>query len=283
MIPAEFEYQRVSTVDEALALLRRDPEAKLLLGGHSLLPLMKLRLARPSQLIDVSRIPELRTIDYEGDRVTVGAGIRYYEVLGDTRMDEVMPIMRQAVSVIADPQVRHRGTIGGSAAHADPASDLAAVFLATGAQFRVRGMTGERMVAASDWYVGPLMSALGSDEVLVAVEFSRSLPQRQVYVKFPHPASGYPLAGVCALVDVSADGRVTKAQIAVTGAAVMPFRASEAEAVLDHERLDAKSAAEAARVGVQGGQYADDPQYPADYRKNLARVMIERALMKVAQ
>ncbi len=283
MIPAPFQYRRVFTVDEAIEALEHDTEAKLLLGGHSLLPLMKLRLARPSTLIDVAHVSELRTVDIEQDNLAIGAGVRYAEILGDTRLTEVMPVLRQSVSVIADPQVRHRSTIGGSAAHADPAADLPAVFLAAEARFQVRGPAGARQVPADQWFVAPLVSALGPEDVLISVHFSRPLPALQAYVKFPHPASGYALAGVAALLDLAANGRVGKARIAVTGAGVMPFRAEAAESALEGRPLDRDSIAAAARAGAEAGEYADDMHYSADYRKNLAEVMIRRALEKALQ
>lgn len=282
MIPARFGYQRVSTIDEALALSAQDSEAKYLAGGHSLIPLMKLRLAQPSRLVDVSRIAELRTIVYEPECLSLGAAVRYFEVLGDRRMMEVLPLMSEAVSVIADPQVRHRGTIGGSAVHADPTSDLAAVFLAAEARFRVRGPGGERVIPAHQWYVAPLISALEPREILLTVEFGRPLPAHQAYVKFPHPASGYALAGAAALIDQDGQGRVTKARIAVTGAGAMPFRAGSAEEVLLGRPLDSGLIAEAADAGAGDGEYEGDPQFPEDYRRNLARVMMNRALSKLA-
>lgn len=282
MIPASFRYRRAGSVDEAIEALRGDPEAKLLLGGHSLLPLMKLRLARPSLLVDVARIPELTSVDVDSDRILIGAGVRYAEILRDRRLSEAMPVLGQAVQVIADPQVRQRGTIGGSACHADPASDLPSVFLAADAVFHVRGSGGERQLSVDEWYVAPLITALAPDEVLVAVEFRRTMPKRQAYVKFPHPASGYALAGAAALLDIGGNGQVSRARIAVTGAGTMPFRASPAESVLEGRVLDSDSVSEAATAGAGAGEYEDDVQYPADYRKNLATVMIRRALEKLA-
>ncbi len=283
MIAAEIGYERAKTIEEALSLLSQDVDAKLLSGGHSLVPLMKLRLAQPSTLIDVSKIPELRTLDVESERITIGAGVRYFELLGDTRLEELMPVIAQATSVIADPQVRHRGTIGGAAVHADPTSDLAAVFLALEARFHIRSAAGRRIVPIEDWYLAPLTSALERDEMLVAVEFPRPIPRRQAYVKFSHPASGYALAGVAAIMDLTQHGLVQGAGIAVTGAATMPFRASTAEAWLQGRPLNAESVAMAAQVGADDGTYdADDGQYPAVYRKNLARVMLARALEKLA-
>lgn len=283
MIAAEIGYERAHTVEQALSLLDQDMDARLLSGGHSLIPLMKLRMAQPSTLIDVSKIPELRTLEVEAERIIVGAGVRYFELLGDTRLQELMPVIGQATSVIADPQVRHRGTIGGSAVHADPASDLAAVFLALRARFHVRSLVGQRVVPIEDWYLGPLTAALERNEMLVAVEFPRPIPSRQAYVKFSHPASGYALAGVAALAEISQHGLVQGARIGVTGAASMPFMASRAEAWLEGRPLNAESVTMAAQIGADDGIYgADDGQYPALYRKNLVRVMLGRALEKLA-
>lgn len=278
MIPAEFVYERAGTVDEALQAIAREPDAKLISGGHSLLPLMKLRLARPGRLVDVSAIADLRQIECEADRIVIGAAVRYHEVLADGRIGALMPVLHQACAVIADPQVRHRGTVGGSAAHADPASDLAAVFLATQAVFQVRGSSGERTVPASQWYLGPLMSALTPDEILTAVEFPLPAPSRQAYVKFPHPASGYALAGAAALVDIGPDGRATQVRIAVTGAATLPFRAVTAESRLSGRVIDQTAIDEAAEQEAAHQDYPDEVMYPSAYRKNLARVMMIRAL-----
>lgn len=282
MIPAPFRYTRASTVEDAIRALVSDSEAKLLSGGHSLLPLMKLRLARPSLLVDVTQIPELTTIGIASDMIGVGAAVRYVDILASNRVGEIMPVLGEAVRVIADPQVRHRGTIGGSAAHADPTSDLAAVFLATDAQFVAAGPHGERRIAADAWYVAPLVTALESDEVLVRIEIPRPLPSRQTYLKFPHPASGYALAGTAALLEVDADGRVSRARIAVTGAGVMPFRARTAEHRLEGQLITAGLVQDAALAGAGDGDYVGDRQYEEDYRQNLASVMIRRALERLA-
>lgn len=281
MIPAPFDYERVTTVEEAIRWLQDDPDAKLVAGGHSLIPLMKLRLARPSRLVDISRLPELRTVDVEAGKVAIGAGVRYHELADNRRLADVMPIIGQVTRVIADPQVRHRGTIGGSAVHADPGSDLAALFLATDAIFHVQGAGGARDIAAADWYMGALMAALGPDDVLTRVTFRRPLPSRQTYVKLPHPASGYALAGVVALADVDASGRIDSPRIGVTGAAVLPFRARSAERALQGQPLNQQTISEAAKAGADEGEYADDPLYSGEYRHQMAQVMISRALQKL--
>jgi carbon-monoxide dehydrogenase medium subunit len=283
MIPANFAYEQPKTVDDALSILSGDPDAKILSGGHSLLPLMKLRLVRPSRLVDISRVPELHLVEHHADRMVIGAAVKYHEILADRQLAEIAPILQQACAVIADPQVRHRGTIGGSAVHADPASDLAAVFLAADVRFRVRGAAGERLVPVSDWYLGPLLSALQSDEILMAVEFPRPLPARQAYLKFAHPASGYALAGAAALVDLRPDGRAHRVCVAVTGAAQQPFRARQTESQLAGRELNSTVVREAAALDAAAQEYPEDQLYPADWRRNLAAVMIVRALEKALQ
>ncbi|MCY0897828.1 MAG: xanthine dehydrogenase family protein subunit M [Firmicutes bacterium] len=283
MIPQSFRYHRAETVDEALRLLRQEPDAKILAGGHSLLPLMKLRLARPRLVIDIGRIAELSRVEVSRDRVVLGAMARYYQVASHEALAQVAPIMREAIAVIADPQVRHRGTVGGSAVHADPTADLAAVFLATDAEFVVRGSQGERRIAAQEWYVAPMMAALGADEMLCRIEWPLPLPAQQGYLKFPHPASGYALAGVAVLLSRAADGRVDAVHVAVTGAGDLPFRAESAEKALAGQWLEPRVIAAAAEQGAADGQYRDDGPYSAAYRQNLVRVMIQRALLKVSE
>ena len=280
MIPAPFRYTRAATVDEAMQVLKQDSDAKVLAGGHSLLPMMKLRLARPSHLVDVTRISELSTLKMSSDVVVVGAAVRY-AVLGQSRIAEVMPLLTEAVRLIADPQVRHRGTVGGSAAHADPASDLAAVFLATDALFVVASPRGIRRIPAAEWYVAPMVTALAADEMLVRVEFPQPQPARQTYLKFPHPASGYALAGVAAMLDIH-DGMIQQVRLAVTGAGAMPFRARSAEQLLAGRPLAAVRFEEAADAGAKDGEYLSDAQYSEEYRRNLACVMMRRALEKLA-
>ncbi|MCY0877477.1 MAG: xanthine dehydrogenase family protein subunit M [Firmicutes bacterium] len=283
MIPSAFRYRRAQTVAEALDLLRQEPEAKLLAGGQSLLPLMKLRLARPGTLVDISRIDELRRFEVRPDRVVIGAMVRYHQVLANAELRARLPLLPQAVAVIADPQVRHRGTVGGSAAHADPASDLAAVFLAADAEFVLQGPQGERRVQARDWFLGPMMSNLQPDELLCRIEIPLAWPPHQAYLKFPHPASGYALAGVAALVSRAPDGSVEDVKVAVTGAGQLPFAAQGVTAALKGQTLSRQLMREAAERGAADGTYADDGPYSAAYRQNLARVMIERALAKASE
>ncbi len=280
MIPRPFRYHRAETLDEALKALQDHPDTKVLSGGHSLLPMMKLRVASPAGLVDIGRIVELQSVSAQSDSIAIGAATTYARVLEDSRLSELMPILHQAVSVIADPQVRYRGTVGGSAVHADPASDLSAVFLACGVSFVVKGPRGERIIPVDEWYLAPLVSALAPDEILERIVFPRPLPGRQTYLKFPHPASGYPLAGVAVLLDVDDTMRVREVRIAVSGAGVLPFRALSAEACLKGEKVSSERIQEAVSRGLDDGEYTDDVQYSAAYRRHLAGVMIERALIR---
>lgn len=280
MIPRPFRYHRAETLDDALKALQEHPDTKVLAGGHSLLPMMKLRVASPAELVDIGRIAELQAVTVQSDSLSIGAALPYARVLEDGRVQDLMPILHQAISVIADPQVRQRGTLGGSAVHADPASDLSAVFLASGAGFRVKGRGGERTVPVDDWYLAPLVSALAPDEILERIVFPRPLPGRQAYLKFPHPASGYPLAGVAVLLDVDEAMRVRAVRIAVTGAGILPFRVPSAETFLKGKTLSSHQIQEAVSRGLDDGEYIDDLQYSKAYRRHLAGVMMERALMR---
>lgn len=280
MIPASFQYLRPSRLDDAIRALQQDPEAKCIAGGHSLLPLMKLRLARPSLLVDIGRLPELQRMDQVDGYLVLGAGLRYIDVLRHGLAVRVCPLLGEAIGVIADPQVRSRGTIGGSAAHADPTADLAAAFLALDAEFVVQGAQGERRIAADDWYVAPLVTAMAAHEILVRIEVPL-VSGAGTYLKFPHPASGYALAGVAGLVRRQDDGQVEMARLAITGAAAMPFRARSAEHYLTGRRLDTDSIRAAAELGAADGEYEGDAQYGAEYRQNLARVMMVRGLERL--
>jgi carbon-monoxide dehydrogenase medium subunit len=284
MIPTSFAYQRANSVDEALELLSAaSGDTKLIAGGHSLLPLMKLRLARPDHLVDIARIPELTGCRVEGGALVIGAATRYRDLIGDPLVQEHVPALAEAARVVADPQVRNRGTIGGSLAHADPAADLPAVLMAAGAELDVAKRGQRRTVPMDQWYVAPLMAALDADELVTAIRIPTNLPARQVYLKFPHPASGYALTGVAVMIDFSQDGVITSVRIGVTGGGAIPFRARQAEDQLRGQRLTEAVVAAAQTHGADDGDYADDAFYSAAYRRNLVQVMIGRAVMRAAE
>src|SRR5690606_2363969 len=244
MIPAAFSYHRASTVDEAVQLMQDlGADARLLAGGHSLLPAMKLRLARPAALIDIGRVESLRGIRQEGDRIEVGALTRHADLAG-SRVPAGLEGITDCAGIIGDPQIRRRGTIGGSLCHADPAADWPAVVLALDAELVVTGAGGPRTVAAADWFVAPFMTALQPGEILTAVRFPRP-PARtgSAYLKLARKASDFAIVGAAARVTVDADGRCTAAAVGVTGAGDLPYRASAGEDLLVGRVLDAAALA----------------------------------------
>jgi carbon-monoxide dehydrogenase medium subunit len=281
MYPAEFAYQAPATLAEAVQLLQGgDGDVKLLAGGQSLLPLMKLRLAQPATLIDLGRIAELRGIREEGDALLVGATTTYREVLASPVVARRLPLLAEAVQQIGDMQVRARGTVGGSLAHADPAGDLPAVALALDAAMRARGPQGERTIPARDFFVEMLTTALRPGEVLTAVR----LPTLEdphtgaVYLKHRHPASGYAVVGVAAILRLGEDGACRQAQVAVTGAGGRAARAATVEQALAGKRPDEAVLAEAASHAAEGLDLLSDSYASADYRGHLTRVLARRAL-----
>jgi len=278
MIPTEFDYVAPSSLAEALQLLaERGADAKVLAGGHSLVPLMKLRLASPSVLIDVGRIAELKGISVEGQRLHIGALTTHAEVAASLEVIRNVPALAQAAHEIGDRQVRARGTIGGSLAHNDPAADLPAVMLALDAELVVRSAGGERTIRAEDFFVGMLETALRPDEILTEVRVA--VAPQSAYVKYPNPASHYAITGVG--VSLQGNGSVTSARIGVTGAAPLAFRATGAEAVLAGKALTADSIAQAAEASYDGRELLSDIHASAEYRANLVRVLTRRALEKI--
>ena len=269
MIPAPFDYERADTVDAALALLaEHGDEAKLLAGGHSLLPLMKLRLASPSVLVDVGRLDDLRYIRDAGDHIAIGALTRHRELETSTLLAQAAPLLSHAAGHVGDPQVRHRGTLGGSLAHADPASDLPAVILAMGGTLVARGPAGERTIAASEFFTGFLESALAPDELLTEIRVPKLDAQGWSFQKFNRRAQDWAIVGVAA---VRANGS--------TGVALVNMGSTPlfAAGVVDAVRSGA-SAEEAAQRATDGTEPQSDINASVEYREHLARVLVRRAL-----
>ena len=261
-----FEYHRPSTLAEAAQLLASRPEAKLLAGGHTLLPTLKQRLAQPSDLVDLSAIAELRGIREEGDGLTLGATVRHGEVEGSDLVRRVIPALAELAAEIGDPQVRNRGTIGGSIANNDPAADWPAGLLGLGATVR----TNRREIAADDFFTGMFETALEEDEIITAVHFPR--PEKAAYAKFPNPASRYAIVGV--FVARTANG----VRVAVTGAGPCVFRADEIERALSADfspqALDG--------VAISPDDLNSDIHASAEYRAHLVKVMARRAVARIA-
>jgi len=270
VIPAAFDYLRVDSVDAAVAALsEHGDEAKLLAGGHSLLPLMKLRLATPGVLVDIGRISELSYVRDAGDHVAIGALTRHFDVQHDAIAVSDAPLLAAVAGRIGDPQVRHRGTIGGSLAHADPASDLPAAVLALGGTLVARGPGGERQIAASDFFTGFLETQLAPDEVLTEVRVPKAT-QGHSYQKFTRRAQDWAIVGVAA---VRVDGRVG---VSLVNMAPTPVRAGAVEEAL----ASGASATDAAELAAEGLEPTADINATADYRRHLARVLTRRALVE---
>ena len=264
MIPAPFEYEVAESVEHAIELLGSGEDAKLLAGGHSLLPLMKLRFSRPSLLVDVGRLP-LDYVREDGEEIAIGALTRHYRLAADPLLLDHCPIVPRAAARVGDQQVRHRGTIGGSVAHADPAGDLPSVLLALDATLVVQGPEGERRIAASDFFRGVFETALGPQDVLTEVRVPKAAGG--VYVKFVRRAQDWATVGVAAV----RDGAV---RVALTHMAPTPVRARGVEEAIA-AGADAGAAAERADEGADPGS---DTSASADFRRHLARVLVRRAL-----
>ncbi len=280
MYAAQTTYHRASSVSEAVQLLSGNEGAKVLAGGHSLIPLMKLRLASPVALVDIGRIEALRGISVGDGGVSIGALTTHAEIAASDLVKEHAPLLAEAAALVGDPAVRNRGTIGGNVSHADPASDLPTVLTALGATFNVVGPGGERAIAASDFPTGLLENALEENEILTSVSVpSASAGSGSAYVKFPHPASRYAVVGAAAVVSVDG-GTCSSASVVIGGVEAMPTRASSVEAALAGSDLSdaALDAAAEAVAGDFGGDPIGDIFASAEYRKAMAAVYLRRAL-----
>jgi carbon-monoxide dehydrogenase medium subunit len=273
VIPAAFSYARADSVDDAVALLaEHGDDAKLLAGGHSLLPLMKLRLATPSVLVDVGRLDELSFVRDDGDTIAVGGLTRHHDVEHDALLRTQVPILAAAAGEVGDPQVRHRGTIGGSLAHGDPASDLPAVVLALRGSIVVRGSGGERVLAADEFFRGFLETALAPDEIITEVRVPKTDGAGWAFEKFNRRAQDWAIVGVAA---VGGDDP----GVALVNMGDTPVRASAVETAL----RNGASAADAAALASDDTDPPSDLNASAEYRRHLARVLVGRALDTVAQ
>ncbi|HEX5117031.1 MAG TPA: xanthine dehydrogenase family protein subunit M [Pseudonocardiaceae bacterium] len=269
MIPAAFTYRRASTVDEALALLaQHGDDAKLLAGGHSLLPLMKLRFAAPEILIDMADVADLRYVRLDGDRVRIGALTRYHDLQHDGILLEHARLVAHAAGVVGDPQIRHRGTIGGSVAHADPAADVPAALLASDATLVIAGPSGSREVPIGGFFQGPFTTTLGADELLTEIVVPSKASQGWGFEKFTRRAIDWAIVGVAAV----------GGSVALINMAGTPIRAKAVEAAL----ADGASIEDAAALTAEGTSPVDEAHAGAEYRKHLARVLTARALEQVA-
>lgn len=278
MIPAEFDYHRAESVDDATrALAEGGEDAKLIAGGHSLVPLMKLRLAAPSLLVDISQLDELRGSARANGGWTVRGGTRHAEL----QSRDELGVLGRAASLIADQQVRNRGTIGGSLAHGDPASDYPAVLLATEGEVTARGTGGERRIAAADLFQDYLTTALDSDEVITDVHLPSLDDWAWGYEKYARRAEDWAMVGVCALVK-PADGSCEDVRIGLTHMGSTPLRATAAEEALRGGPLDADRISAAAEQAADGTDPPGDLNATPEYKRHLARVLTRRALEQAA-
>jgi aerobic carbon-monoxide dehydrogenase medium subunit len=280
MIPAAFDYTRPGTVDEAVAALAEE-DAKVLAGGQSLIPLLRLRLAAPTVLVDLGGVEELRGVRDDGDELVIGAMTTYAALLRDPLVNRHAPLLAQATTTIGDRQVRHLGTLGGGLSHADPAGDLPAVAVALDATMEVAGPHGRRSVPAEQFFVDYLTTALAQDEVLAAVRVPKREGWSSHYEKFNRIAQAWAIVGVAAMVR-RADGGIGEARVALTNMGPTPVRARAVEEALagtaDDGIADAVAAA-AARAG-EGTRPGDDLSASGEYRAHLARVLTERAVLR---
>ncbi len=283
MIPAKFDYVRPGSLDEAVrALADGGDDVKVIAGGQSLLPLLRLRLAYPDLLVDLGGIDELRGVRESGDALVIGARTTLYQLVRDPMVAEHAGLLAEATRTVADPAVRHRGTLGGALAHADPAGDLPAVVLALGGTMIARGPGGEREIPAADFFVDYLTSALEPDEILTAVRIPKLGPGWGYrYEKFHRTAQSWATVGVAALVRRS-NGTVAEARIGLTNMGTVPVRAAAVEQAASGAEASRTALSEAAARADEGTEPPGDLHGAPDYRRHLARVLTGRALAAAA-
>ena len=285
MFPANFGYVAARSVDEALKLLaKHGEEGKLLAGGHSLIPAMKLRLASPRTLIDLSRVPELNGVRLDGNTLVIGALTVHADVASSEPVRQHLPGLADAASVIGDLQVRNRGTIGGSVAHADPAADLPVILTALNASFVVRSAAGSRTVAADDFFTDFYTTAMAGNEILTEVRVP--LPPAgsgTAYLKLPHPASGYAVVSAGVLITRQASGACAAARVALGGLGSGPVRALATELELQGKPLTPRAIAAASAKAAEQTDPLDDFYADAEYKRHMASVFARRAIEAAVQ
>jgi len=287
MVTSNFEYFAPESFDEAAALLAKHRDAaKILAGGQSLLPVLKLRLAAPEVLIDLSNVPELSGVSSDGDGLTIGAMTTYYDLSQSAEIQKAAPAITEATSHVADVQVRNRGTIGGSLSHSDPAGDMPAVFLALNGSAVARTRRGTREIASDRWFVDLFATALRPTEIVTQIKIpTASGKSGSAYAKFENPASRYALAGVAASVSIGSDGNVSAARVAVTGVGSKATRAKRTERILIGKEPTAsviRRAADRAAAEIQD-DLTEDIHASGEYRSHLAGVMAEQAITSAVE
>ncbi len=279
MIPTEFEYQRAESLDHAIALLG-ETDGKLLAGGHSILPLMKLRISEPGTLIDIARIPMLSGISEKDGKLEIGATTTHHAVNTSDLLRAKAPVVAEAAGEIGDPQVRHRGTLGGSLAHADPSADMPAVMVALDAEIHLKGPAGWRAVKAEEFFQDLFTVDMGEQEIIVGVQFAPV--QKAAYVKLHQKASHYAIVGVCTVLEMDGD-TCRSARIAVTGASTHAQRLTAAEDALAGKPLTSENIAAAAAVADSTlSDVNADLHASEEYRRAMVRVFTRRAIERAA-
>jgi len=284
MIPAAFDYHSPGSLAEALELLGRYDDAKVLSGGQSLLPLLKLRLGSAGHLIDINRLPGLEYIKEEGGFLKIGGRTRETALERSDIVRAKYPILADTAAVIADPIVRNLATIGGNLAHGDPANDHPATMLALGAVVVATGPKGERLIPIDEFFTGLFETALGKNEILTEIRVPRPEGKsRGAYLKLERKVGDFATAGVAAQVTLGAGGEIAKAGIGLTNAGLTPVRAAEAEKFLQGKKPDAATIAEAGRLAAGASDPSPDRRGTVEYKKEMARVLTMRALKKAVE
>ena len=282
MIPSQFDYEAPTTIDDALHLLAANPDAaKILAGGHSLLPAMKLRLAQPAMLIDIGRIKDLAYIREDGDQISIGAMTTHYQLESSALLKKICPLLPECAAHIGDVQVRNKGTIGGSVAHSDPAGDWPAAIIALDAQIVVVGAKGERTLKADDFFVDLLTTALSPGEILRELRIPKPTGRfGHAYQKVRHPASGFAVVGVAVALRLAADAACESAGVGITGVGSKAYRATAVEQALKGQSLNDNAIADAAAHATDAVDANSDLYASEEYRRHLAQVFTRRAIQE---
>lgn len=278
MIPAAFDYAAPETVADALAALADSDDAKVLAGGQSLLPILRMRLNAPEKIVDLGKIAELRGIREDGDAIVIGAMTAYADILTDPLVAEHAALLKAAIETVADPQIRHRGTIGGALVHADPAGDVGAPVLALDAELVIAGPGGERTVAAADFFEDLFTTAVGEDELLTAIRIPKHTGWGAAYEKFVRVAHQWSIVAVAATVRMDGDA-IAEARVGLTNMGSTPLRATATEAALAGSAGTAQGIAHACGLAAEGTSPPSDLNGDADYRRHLAGVLTRRAVL----
>lgn len=284
MIPGSFDYFAPRSIAEAIEILsaHRD-DVKVLSGGQSLLPLMKMRLSKPAYIVDIGKIPGLDTISEEGNSLVVGALVTHAQMEYSDLLQKRCPLLPQTAATIADIQIRNRGTVGGSVAHADPAGDMPAAIMALDAEIKVVGPNGERWIKADDFFLGLLMSVLEPDEIVSAVRVPVTDNDKTAYLKAAPRSSGFAVVGVAVRITMDSAASCTRAALGITGITDKAYRPNRSEEILSGRKLDSETIAQAAAESTRNIDVIEDINGSSEYRTHLTHVYVQRAIEAALQ